>query len=36
MQVFGVGIDIEQAGDDLADRKAKATELIELLGRASR
>jgi DNA-binding FrmR family transcriptional regulator len=24
------------AGDDLADRKAKATELIELLGRASR
>jgi DNA-binding FrmR family transcriptional regulator len=23
-------------GDDLADRKAKATELIELLGRASR
>ena len=24
------------AGDDLADRKAKASELIELLGRASR
>ncbi len=24
------------AGDDVADRKAKATELIELLGRASR
>lgn len=24
------------AGDDLADRKAKANELIELLGRASR